>query len=540
LFVAKFVPQKEPTSIMPTAYAKHYKPNQTPQSDPMREDQVENSAGGFAWAIDEWMRLDRFLILGTEGGTYYASEQKLARENAKTIVGLIKKDGPRVVSRLTEISDAGRAYKNDAALFVLALCFAEGDAATKAAARVALPKVARIGTHLFTFLDYVQSMRGWGRGLKGAIGEWYESQTADALAYQLEKYKERNGWSHRDALRLSHPKTKDAAKNWLYKFAVGKVTDFSDAPAFVAACESVKTANAKDAADYVRRYNLPREVLPTEVLTDPGVWEALLEKMPMTAMIRNLATMTRVGAIKPMAKWTGEVNARLTDKERLTKGRIHPIQLLAALITYAAGKGARGTNVWTPVQSISDALDKAFYLAFDAVVPTAKRIMLAVDVSGSMGSGTICGVPGLTPLHGAAAMALTIANTETNYALFGFGTRFEPLRISPRQRLDDAMRSLQLPFQGTDCALPMLHAIREKMEIDAFIVITDNETWAGQVHPAQALTMYRQKFGLQAKLIVVGMTASNFTIADPNDRGMLDVVGFSTDTPNVIADFIRE
>jgi 60 kDa SS-A/Ro ribonucleoprotein len=525
---------------MPTAYAKHFNPKSTPQSEPIREDQVKNSAGGFVWSVDGWTRLDRFLVLGTEGGTYYASEQKISAENAKSVIGLIKQDGERVVNRVVEISDGGRAYKNDAALFVLALCFSEGDAGTKTAARAALPKVARIGTHLFTFLEYAQSLRGWGRSLKSAVAEWYEGKSAENLALQLVKYKERNGWSHRDALRLSHAKTKDEAKNWLYRYAVGKVTEFDTAPAFIAACESVKTAKVRDVVEYVRTYNLPREVLPTETLTDPKVWDALLEKMPMTAMIRNLATMTRVGAIKPMSNQTAEVVRRLLDKERLTKGRIHPIQLLAAMITYASGHGARGTNTWTPVQSINDALDKSFYLSFDAVEPTHKRIMLAVDVSGSMGSGTICGVPNLTPRHGAAAMALTIANTESNYAIFGFGTRFDPLNISPRMRLDTAMNNMALPFQGTDCALPMTYAKSTGMDVDAFVVITDNETWAGRIHPKQALDQYRQQTGIPAKLIVVGMTATNFTIADPNDKGMLDVVGFSTDTPSVIADFIRE
>lgn len=192
------------------------------------------------------------------------------------------------------------------------------------------------------------------------------------------------------------------------------------------------------------------------------------------------------------------------------------------------------------MQSVADALDKAFYLSFDAVVPTGKRIMLAVDVSGSMGGGTICGVPGLTPRHGAAAMALTIANSESNYAIYGFGTRFDPLNISPRMRLDTAMKNMNLPFQGTDCALPMLHAMKENMEIDAFIVLTDSETWAGHIHPKQALDQYRERFKIPAKLVVVGMVSNGFTIADPNDRGMLDCVGFSTDTPTVIADFIRE
>lgn len=521
-------------------YARHFTAKATPQSEPMREDQVKNSAGGYAWAVDDWVRLDRFIVLGTEGGTYYASERKITRENAKTIVKLIKQDGVRVVSRVTELSELGRAYKNDAALFVLALAFAEGDQVTRQAAESALPKVARTGTHLFTFIESVNAMRGWGRGIKRAVAQWYETKDADALAYQITKYQQRDGWSHRDALRLAHPKTADGARNWLYAYAVGKATDLSEAPSYIAACEQVKLAKGKEVAEYIRLYNLPREVLPTESLNDKGVWEALLEKMPMTAMIRNLATMTRIGVLAPMSKWTQTVCERLTDKERLKKARIHPVQVLAALMTYASGRGARGGHEWTPVQQIADALDNAFYLSFDAVEPTGKRIMLAVDVSGSMGSGTICGVPNLTPRHGAAAMALTVANTESKYAIYGFGTRFDALNISPRMRLDTAMRNMALPFQGTDCSLPMVHALKHQMELDAFVVLTDSETWAGAIHPTETLQKYRQVTGIGAKLVVVGMVSNNFTIADPNDRGMLDCVGFSTDTPNVIADFIRE
>jgi 60 kDa SS-A/Ro ribonucleoprotein len=100
-------------------------------------------------------------------------------------------------------------------------------------------------------------------------------------------------------------------------------------------------------------------------------------------------------------------------------------------------------------------------------------------------------------------------------------------------------RADALPFAGTDCALPMLYALERRLEIDTFIVYTDNETWFGQVHPDEALRAYRVKSGIPAKLIVVGMTATGFTVADPNDAGMLDVVGFDTATPNLIADFSR-
>jgi 60 kDa SS-A/Ro ribonucleoprotein len=92
---------------------------------------------------------------------------------------------------------------------------------------------------------------------------------------------------------------------------------------------------------------------------------------------------------------------------------------------------------------------------------------------------------------------------------------------------------------GTDCALPMIWALKNKVEVDAFVVYTDSETWHGKIHPVQALREYRDRMGIPAKLIVVGMVANQFSIADPNDAGMLDVVGFDTASPQLIADFAR-
>lgn len=138
-------------------YSKHFSTRQTPQSQKIPgTTQVPNSAGGYAWAVDDWTRLDRFLILGSCGGSYYASEQKLTVENAEAVVRCIQADGPRVVNRTVEISEAGRAPKNNPALFVLAMCTAPSlaDVETRKAALNVLPRVARTGTHLFLFLEY--------------------------------------------------------------------------------------------------------------------------------------------------------------------------------------------------------------------------------------------------------------------------------------------------------------------------------------------------------------------------------------------------
>ncbi|MDQ6777258.1 MAG: hypothetical protein M3071_13805 [Actinomycetota bacterium] len=175
-----------------------------------------------------------------------------------------------------------------------------------------------------------------------------------------------------------------------------------------------------------------------------------------------------------------------------------------------------------------------------------------------MTCGEVAGVPGLTPRDASAALALVTAATESRYEVVGFfaggggfkkrgSGRFSgradgltPLTISPRQRLDDVAKTVSdLPFGGTDCALPMLYAQAAGREIDAFLIYTDSETWAGEVHPVQALRDYRQASGIDARLVVVGMVSNGFSIADPADRGMLDVVGFDTATPQLIADFVR-
>ena len=85
----------------------------------------------------------------------------------------------------------------------------------------------------------------------------------------------------------------------------------------------------------------------------------------------------------------------------------------------------------------------------------------------------------------------------------------------------------------------MLYAQQQEKEIDTFVIYTDSETWAGDIHPVQALAEYRRASGIPARLVVVGMVANGFSIADPNDPGMLDVVGFDTATPQLISEFVK-
>src|SRR5436190_1546822 len=339
-----------------------------------------------------------------------------------------------------------------------------------------------------------------------------------------------------DSLGEREVKRKVSGKDRIAKYgAVGAL------PKLIEAFEQAKRASRKsEIVRLITDSDLPREAIPTQWLNEVAVWDALLQRMPMTAMIRNLGKMTSVGLVEPFSDAAKLIVGKLCDETVLKRARIHPLAVLIAEKVYAQGKGDKGSLTWKPVPKIVDALDAAFYATFKNVEPCGRPVHLALDVSGSMGGGSVAGSC-LTPREASAAMALVTAATEVEYHIMGFSSRFMPLNISPRMRLDDVVKRISnLPFEGTDCALPMLWARENGVNVSAFITYTDSETWAGKIHPSQALREYRSEFVGNAKAVVVGMTFNGFTLADPDDRGMMDVVGFDMAVPAVIADFVRE
>jgi 60 kDa SS-A/Ro ribonucleoprotein len=309
----------------------------------------------------------------------------------------------------------------------------------------------------------------------------------------------------------------------------------------LAAVEELRGAKQpKQVARLVRDFRLSHEMVPSEWKSDRDVWAALLEDMPVTATLRSLAKMTEVGLLRPLSNATQLVVRRLGDADKLRRARVHPLAILGALKVYASGKGARGQLTWTPVPAIVEALDRAFRLAFRSVEPTGKRHLLALDVSGSMTFGAIAGMPGITPRVGSAAMALVTLAAERECHVMGFSDELAAIALRPSMSLEEVIATIErVPMGGTDCALPMVWATKAKAQVDTFVVYTDSETWFGATHPCRALRDYRQRMGIPAKLVVVGMTATQFTIADPTDTGMLDVVGFDTAAPAILADFAR-
>ena len=545
-------------------YLRALKPPVRTQSERLTPDQVQNNAGGYAFKVSDEGRFLRFLILGTAEGTYYAGEAAHTVQATDFVRSYAAGHGPEALRLILDVVRGNRAPKPDATLLALALVARTSDLETRRAAWTALPEVARTGTMLLHFLACQDALGGWGRLTRRGVARVYEELPLEKLALWAVKYRSRDGWAQADALRLSHPVARDASRHAVFQSMLGRPLPTLEAPGPEKSAPALRlieghgrvlavTSDA-EAAALMRDYGLPIEAVPTEA-RGAAVYRAAMSTGGLTWLLRNLGNLSRLGLLAPQhPEIVAEVAARLTDARALRQGRIHPLDALRAQLVYAQGRGVRGHHVWTPVPAVIDALQTAFSLAFGAVKPSGGRYLLALDVSGSMDSGTVGGVPGLTPRLATAAMSLVTARTEaqTTSVAFtagpgGYGGRWgggtpglTPLTISPAQRLDDVVRAMRaLPMGGTDCALPMLWAAQQRVPVDTFVVYTDNETWAGRVHPSVALEQYRQRMGRGARLVVVGMTATPFSIADPHDRGMLDVVGFDAAAPNLIGSFAR-
>ena len=314
-----------------------------------------------AYTIPDDQRLMRFLVLGSEGGTYYATELALTEQNATCVTNLINSgQGEMVVQKVVEVVRDGRAIRINSALLTLAMCCRSSDAKTKAAAYRAVSEVCNIPTHLFKFIQYLESQgktTGWGRGLRKAVSLWYNrfANNPQRLAVLLTKYRQRDGWTHRDILRLAHMKPVNEIIGFLLRYTVkgldeakryyledGRVDSenvrlkqivrYLDAVEEARRLESLKAKEGdmevEDDNSAVERlvtlitqFDLLREHLPTSMLKKHVVWQSLLEKMPIMATIRNLPRLTTTG-ILAIPENVAKIVERLGNKDAIKQSKV--------------------------------------------------------------------------------------------------------------------------------------------------------------------------------------------------------------------------
>lgn len=551
------------------------------QRMPERPDMVKNNAGGYSFRANRDVRLMRFLILGVEGNSYYETATNQFQHNMSNMRAMINGDPHLVIDMVEDVITNNRAVKREPSLFVLALLAsykvelpiptktsnnfenlkAEYDAAANVRSRALslLPTLIRIPTDLFTFFNYVKEMRGMGSSLRKSLANWYNSKPLNTLAYHSWKYKQRGGVSNRDILRLGHPKADDSTRAEIYNYMTkpkqSALTRGLDAlseldgvdieiVSQIAAAEELLHLSKDDVAravELIKTYRLTHEAVPGELKNSPDVWMALLENMPVAAMIRNLGKMSNIGILTTMSDGALMVTKKLRDVDAVRRSNIHPMTIYMGMCQYRMGHGLRGSLTWTPNQSIIDALEDAFYSAMDNVVPTNKRILVGIDTSGSMAGTWTQKIQSLdvSPAEAAMVMAMVILRTEPNAVVIGFDRVLVDVKLSKHTSLTEAAEiARKVNGGGTDTSLPFVYALKNNITFDAFVTLTDNETWAGIRSPLARMQQYTSTVNSDAKFLNMAFTANSVTDIDPKANNMMEMCGIDTSFPVIMNRFV--
>lgn len=578
-----------------SVYSNVFETAPTPQSQPIpNSGQTKNHAGGYSWEIDDWTRLDRFLLLGSAEGTYYVGAKELTKQNALVVKSCVEQDGVRALNRILEFRRENRSKKLNAVLFSYAMVLSFGSQEVKELAYTVMGEMATTASQWLEVVRYCEEYRKWSRGLRNAFGRVFRETPVRDLAYQFAKYQSNNGWKLNDLLRLTHTVahgTEDQAdraalfayakKGWesvgaqphdspnlVQLWAKERAHELGRAIEWQNECESKnytltmsRGAMLEEICDLIRTYRLTHEMIPNGLYKHGEIWAALLPSMPVMALIRNLGRLSSatVGAysktILPQAnnKQTPLLDREAVDLvlkklsvESLTKARIHPMALFIAHRAYREGKTPNREHrssagmAWTPNQAILEALEDGFHALLKSQTPTGKVFKIGVDVSGSMHGTFVLGSPFISAIDAAAAIALSIVHAEDtkNVLTMAFDYEAKALSMNKRSSLSSVAGDIaKLVYGRTNCALPITEAIAKKEYVDTFVVLTDSETWQGNEHPKQALDRYRKAVNPAAKLVVLAVASTGTTIADLKDSGMLNVVGFDANVISLIQEF---
>jgi 60 kDa SS-A/Ro ribonucleoprotein len=305
--------------------------------------------------------------------------------------------------------------------------------------------------------------------------------------------------------------------------------------------EAKKATSSKRIVELIASNNITRESIPTE-LQDIKVLKALLPGMPLGALMRNLGQMTSKDVLKAMTEETALVSDKLTNEEALAKARIHPMNVYMTWKMYVSGRGLKGDLCWSPIPKICDALEDAFHASFKHAEKINGNVLVGLDVSPSMWGSPCVGSPFMTAAEAAAVMSMVVMRQASDYEMMAFTGTLSPMQLTARMNFDAVNSELVRLCRtwnrdGTDCALPIKYAYDKGIDVDTFVILTDNQSWCGYGHPHEILRDYRKRYNKQAKLAVMAFQANDFTVADPNDSGTMDIAGLDSAVPKILQGF---
>jgi 60 kDa SS-A/Ro ribonucleoprotein len=480
-----------------------------------------NEAGGLAYARRPEAALALFAATGCLNSTFYASDE----EQLEQALALCAQVEPGFVARTAIYARQVAHMKDMPALLLASLTTRDGEALAKA-----FPRVVDNGRMLRNFVQIVRSGRVGRKSLgslpKRLVRQWLEQASVEAIVQAAIGAQP----SLADVIRMVHPKPADAARQALYAWVIGKPFDVAALPAKLQAYEAFKKVAVGELPDLPFQYY-------TSLRLNASHWKSLARNASWQTLRMNLNTFARNGVFADPAL-VAELARKLRDPEQVRRARVFPYQLL---MTYTAASNDVPTK-------IREALQDAMEVATRQVPKLEGNVVVAVDVSGSMGSPVTGHRKGATTavrcVDVAALVAACVQRTNPEARVLPFDTDVRDVRLNPRDSVMTQARQLaKLCGGGTSVSSPLARLNKEGADVDLLVLVSDNESWKDTRTGGATETM-RQWAQIkarcpQAKLVCIDLqpVATSQTVERAD---VLHVGGFSDAVFDLLAVFAAE
>ncbi|XP_062583358.1 RNA-binding protein Ro60-like [Saccostrea cucullata] len=524
----------------------------------------------------------KFLVFGVNGRINRPPLEIIRNEVDGKIDSFIRSgSGMIVIKLLKKIS--GKHFKFYPVAYALAKCARCGDRQVSKEAYLLIPKVCKTPSQLFLFHYYCKAanLRGdWPRSHRRAIAAWYTENKENRedvvqFARHVTKYKCRYGISQRRVIKSCHPKPPNEKFGFIFRYitkglkkanekyppqnSAGKKVMSDRGEDFLRDYEAIKSGRVplSQVTDAIKKWRLTWEHIPPkffEMKKDEEnkkrckeIWRTLLlqSQMPMTAIVRNLVKMTRLGLLVPNSKEENTVCQKLNDPMILEQSNIHPYHVLTALAAYRRGQRRRnGEDIkWAVSEQVVQALFQSF-LHTQALPFTDKRLLLAIDSTIEMNNrvGSSC----LPMKEAAAALALAIHQNSKCSETVTFGNVTSKFEFQPHDQsvfdIENALERIHQRtenFQRSDFNAPFRFAKQNIETYDGIVLLTSLVDTEEAATIRRCFQEYKEQRNGSVKAVVITHSHSNH-VGTEEDDDILDVEGADGCAAKQIIEFISD
>ena len=491
---------------------------QLPKSD------MHNEAGGAAYAFKAEHALAQYAATGCLNSTFYAS----GSQQLDKVLAISMAAKPEFVAQ-TALYARQKSYMKDMpALLCAVLSVRSPGLLAEVFDRVIdSPKMLR---------NFVQIMRSGMVGRKSLgtlpkrlVLDWLESRSDE----QIFCGSVGNDPSLADIIKMVHPKPKDASRDVLYGYLLGREHCAEALPELVKQYEKFKrnTNSGK----------VPVPDVPFQMLTSLKLskkeWEGIAKNGSWQMTRMNLNTFARHGVLENQSM-VGMIAKRLRHPELIRRARVFPYQLM---IAYAAAK-----DVPHPIR---EALQDAMEIAISNVPRVEGRVVVCPDVSGSMRSPVTGCRQGATTavrcVDVAALIAAAMLRVNRDAEVLPFESDVVRVNLNPRDSvMTNAKKLASLPCGGTNCSSVLRDLNRRNAKAELVIYVSDNESWidsryyghwgGGATETMKQWSTFKHR-NPTAKMICIDIQPYGHTQAKERDD-IINVGGFSDQVFRLIAD----